>query len=87
MLHVASGETEVTNISKDCEGAKNQNQPTSYRQVSITGMSASDPKGIEPSKRVKEFPNEHLKVSAGKLFCSAYREELGLKSSTIHNYI
>ena len=51
------------------------------------GKSASDPKGIEPSKRVKEFPNEQLKLSGGKLFCSACREELGLKSSTIRNHI
>ena len=51
------------------------------------GNCVSDRKGIEPSKRVREFPNEQLKVSGRKLFCSACREELGLKSSTIQNHI
>ena len=51
------------------------------------GTSVSDPKGIEPHKRVQEFPKEALKVSAGKLFCTACREELGLKRSTIMNHI
>ena len=34
-----------------------------------------------------EFPNEELKVSAGKLLCSACWEEVGLKRSTIHNHV
>ena len=51
--------------------------PVGKRQC--RGSSASDPKTIQPSKRVKDFPNEQLKVSGGKLFCSAYREELGLR--------
>ena len=37
--------------------------------------------------RVKEFFNEQLKVPGGKMFCSACREELGLKSSTSCNHI
>ena len=28
-----------------------------------------------------------LKVSGGKFFCAACREELGLKRSTIHNHV
>ena len=34
-----------------------------------------------------EFPKEMLKVSGGKIFCEACREELGLKKSTIQNHI
>ena len=59
--------------------------PVGKRQC--RGNAASDPKTIEPSKRVQDFPNEQLKVSGGKLFCSACREELGLKRSTIQNHI
>ena len=33
--------------------------------------------------RVHGFPNENLRVSAGKLFCTACREEISLKRSTI----
>ena len=51
------------------------------------GNTASDPRSVEPSKRVQEFPNELLKVSGGKLFCTGCREELGLKRSTIQNHI
>ena len=48
---------------------------------------ASDPKSVEPRKRVREFPNEMLKVSASTLFCKACHEELGLKKSTIQNHM
>lgn len=51
------------------------------------GSTSSDPKGIPPSKRVQDFPNEKLKVSGGKLFCTACREELGLKRSTVQNHV
>lgn len=39
------------------------------------------------SSRVKEFPNEHLIVKNNKLFCSACREQLALKKSTIKNHL
>lgn len=48
---------------------------------------STDPKSIKPSQRVKEFDNEHLKVSAGKLFCSACREELSSKKSIVKNHV
>ena len=66
---------------------KTKTNPPPIGKHRSQGKSASDPKGIEPSKRVKEFPTEQLKVSGGKLFCSACREELGLKSSTVQNHI
>ena len=31
--------------------------------------------------------NELLKISGGKFFCAACREELGLKICTIHNHV
>ena len=51
------------------------------------GSSNSDPKNVDPGKRASEFPNQMLKVSCGKLFCYACREELRLKRSTIQNHI
>ena len=42
---------------------------------------------MTPLQRVKEFPGEKVVVSRGKLFCSACREELHVKSSTVKNHI
>ena len=42
---------------------------------------------MTPSQRVREFRTEQLTVSAGKLFCTACREELGLKRSIIQGHI
>ena len=51
------------------------------------GTSTNDPKGIDPARRVKEYPNEQLSVSNKKLFCKACREELSLKKSSVENHI
>ena len=45
------------------------------------------PKGITPSQRASEFPEEQLVVSGGKLFCKACKEILCLKRSVILNHI
>ena len=37
--------------------------------------------------RVKQFPGEHLVVSAGKLFCHACREELTTKMSVLKSHL
>ena len=42
-----------------------------------------DPKGISVAQRAREFSEEMVTVSAGKLFCSACREELSLKLSIL----
>ena len=47
----------------------------------------SDLKSVSPAQRVREFPEQLFTVSNDKLFCSACREELGLKASTIHLHI
>ena len=46
-----------------------------------------DPKGVKPQDRVRKYPNDCLSVSNGKLFCSACREELSLKSSSLTNHL
>ena len=51
------------------------------------GPSSSDPKGITPSQRVREFDKEALTVSHGHLFCTACREQLSLKRCVIKNHI
>ncbi len=38
---------------------------------------------MHPATRINEFPNEHLTVSFGKLFCSVCRETLAVKKSTV----
>ena len=50
------------------------------------GSSSSDPKSVLPSDRVRQYPNQQLTVSAGKLFCHACREELSLKKSVIGHH-
>ena len=47
----------------------------------------SDPKGVTPSQRVKEFENKSLTVLRGQLFCSECREQHSLKRSIINNHI
>ena len=44
---------------------------------------SSNSKSISPNQRLKEFLNEALTVSAGKLFCTACREELAGKASVL----
>ena len=39
------------------------------------GSSSSDPKRILSSDRVKQYPDQQLTVSAGKLFCHACGED------------
>ena len=51
------------------------------------GHGAFDPISVTPTQRVKNFPNESLTVSNKKLFCKACREEVGLKSSVVHNHV
>ena len=51
------------------------------------GALESDPKGVSPSQRVREFATEPFTVSHGYLFCSACREQLSLKRSVLKNHV
>ena len=67
---------------------KTQTNPGKPRKKTRpTSSAASEPKGVKPQDRLKKFPKEQLSVSAGKLFCKAYREELSLKSSSLSNHL
>ena len=63
-------------------------KPTAIKKRHQAGASnPTDPKSVTALSRVKEFPGENLVVKKDKLFCSACREELALKKSTIINHI
>ena len=47
----------------------------------------SDPKKVTAQQRVQEYSSEPFTVSAGKLFCNAYREELSRKHISINNHV
>ena len=66
---------------------KVQVNPSVGKRRHLPGGSHTDPKSVTPSQRVREFPTEHLTVSVGKLFCTACREELGLKRSVIQAHM
>lgn len=51
------------------------------------GTLSSDPKGVSPAQRVREFSEEPLMVSNSHLFCCACREQISLKCSVISNHI
>ena len=59
--------------------------PKGKRRSSSRGN--SDPKSVSPQQRLSEFPDEELSVSAGKLFCRACRECVGVKRSIVSNHI
>ena len=57
------------------------NPPTGLKRSK--GKTVADPKTVVPSERVKQYPEENLKVSHNNLFCDACREPLSLKKSVI----
>ena len=61
--------------------------PIGVKRSQRARNSTYTPKSITPHQRVKEFSNEGLVVSGGKLFCSACREEIGLKAQVIRLHL
>ena len=57
--------------------------PPKGKKRSSGARGLNDPH-VPPSKRVSEFPNEQLVVSAGRLFCRACREII---SSTVESHV
>ena len=51
------------------------------------GRGNFNPASVTPAQRVKEFPDQPLNVSAGKLFCRACREELSTKLSVLRYHL
>ena len=59
------------------------NPPVGMKPSKKGSNSAFSPKSITPYDRVKEHPGEPLTVSTGKLFCSACKEQLSVKSQVL----
>ena len=51
------------------------------------GAVAAEPQSITPESRLREFLDEYLCVSSGRLFCCACREVLSVKKSVIIQHI
>ena len=64
-----------------------KNAAVGKKRSHMAGRSAHNPKSTSPYQRAREFPDENLTVSCGKLFCSGCREELGLKLTVIQLHI
>ena len=62
-----------------------RNPPSGKKRAS--GSSAVNAPKVPPANRVKEFPDEQLSVSGGRLFCDACKEVLCVKKSTITYHI
>ena len=50
-------------------------------------LALRNPKDVSVAERAREFNDEMVTVSCGKLFCSVCREELSLKRSIIKNHV
>ena len=75
-------------ISRPRKLKKNAAPTVGKKHSSVAGRCATyNPKSTSPLQRVREFSSENLTVSAGKLFFSGYREELGLKLSVIQLHV
>ncbi len=59
------------------------NPPVGMKRSKKGSNSAFAPRSFTPYDRVKEHPGEPLTVSTGKLFCSACREQLSVKSQVL----
>ena len=85
-LQEASGATisrkrSMQRTSSEKEDISAKAKRSRYSQGSSTHVNVS------PHRRVKEFPDEMLDVSAGKLFCDACHTVLGLKKSIISDHL
>ena len=61
------------------------NPPSGFKKGK--GAAKGDPKRISPSDRLREYQHENLTVSNRKLFCTACREELSTKKSSLESHI
>ena len=62
------------------------NPPPVGQKRSKGGSACTVLKSVSPQDRVREFADDSLCVSAGKLFCRACREELSVKKSVVKNH-
>lgn len=81
----------VVSLPVPSELARKRNvstNPPSVGQKSLKGGSACTRlKSVSPQDRVREFADDSLCVSAGKLFCRVCREQLSMKRSVVKNHV
>ena len=63
-----------------------QNLPAERKRHKPPSRS-NDPKRVTPKQRLREFPDQKLVVSCGKLFCTGCREEVALKKSILELHV
>ena len=62
--------------------------PIGAKKVMVYIALKSDPKGVSPSDRLKEFPNECLQINFHKKhFCEACREVVSHKKNTLQTHL
>ena len=61
--------------------------PVGKKRSSHSGYKKSKDPKVTPLQRAKEFPNDHLCVSARNHFCNVCREKLCVKRSTMKNHL
>ena len=76
----------TSELARKRKVATNPPAPPTGRKRS-KGRNIGDPKSVSPSERIKQFPEENLKVLNKKLFCDACREPLSVKKSVIEVHI
>ena len=63
------------------------NPPMGAKRRTSQAKGRSEPTSVTPKERVREFKDEPLTVSCGRLFCSACREPMSLKKSVLKLHI
>ena len=63
------------------------NLPPIGQKCSKGGSACTVLKSLSPQDRVREFTDSSLCVSAGKLFCRAFREKLSVKKSVVKYHV
>ena len=76
-----------TPSSLHCKRSVASNKPPRSRVRLKRPKQSNNPSSVSPLQRAKEFKEEKLTVSSGKLFGQACREEVSLKISIIKNHI
>ena len=62
------------------------NYGKSYKRHTIP-LTKNDSKSVSLAEKVSQYKDEPFTVSAGKLFCLACKEEVGLKKSVIDKHV
>ncbi|KAK3286470.1 hypothetical protein CYMTET_5972 [Cymbomonas tetramitiformis] len=85
--HLASGNTEGPALAAHERDRTIRKKPPSGTKRAGGGIRITKEPKIQPSQRLKEFPNHCLRISGGKLFCSCCKEELSLLKQSVKTHV